>query len=100
MLPDALKCSVAGSTSHLTFIAAHDPGDEVFASVQHHLQANGLRVATGPIVDATNIAALSSTKDKERARDPEMHQTSKANQWYVGVKAHIGMDSKSKLFIA
>ena len=54
-------------------------------------------MATGTIVDATIISAPSSTKNAKKARDPEMHQTKKGNQWYFGMKAHIGIDSRSKL---
>jgi IS5 family transposase len=62
-----------------------------------HLQGKGLKVNTGTIVDATIISAPSSTKNQEQKRDPEMHQTKKGNQWYFGMKAHIGVDSQSKL---
>jgi IS5 family transposase len=54
-------------------------------------------VATGTIVDATIINAPSSTKNADKARDPEMHQTKKGNQWYFGTKAHFGVDSRTKL---
>ena len=50
-------------------------------------------MATGTIVDATIISAPSSTKNAKKARDPEMHQTKKGNQWYFGMKAHIGIDT-------
>jgi IS5 family transposase len=59
-----------------------------------------MKVATGTIVDATIIEAPSSTKNAEKARDPEMHQTKKANQWYFGMKAHFGVDSRTKLIHA
>ena len=75
----------------------HDLGKRVFEEVGRHLQANGLKVSTGTIVDATIISAPSSTKNKDKARDPEMRQTKKGNQWYFGMKAHIGVDSKTKL---
>jgi hypothetical protein len=58
------------------------------------LFARPIRIATGTIVDATIIHAPSSTKNKAGERDPEMHQTRKGNQWYFGLKAHIGVDSK------
>lgn len=51
----------------------------------------------GTIVDATIIAAPSSTKNKEGKRDPEMHQTKKGNEWYFGLKTHIGVDAQSGL---
>jgi IS5 family transposase len=78
----------------------HDLAARIFEDVLAHLEAKGLKIATGTIVDATIIHAPSSTKNKEQARDPEMHQTKKGNQWYFGMKAHIGVDSKSKLIHA
>ena len=48
-------------------------------------------------MDATIIAAPSSTKNEDGSRDPEMHQTKKGNQWYFGMKAHIGVDSKAAI---
>ena len=57
------------------------------------LQARGMKVGTGTIVDATIIAAPSSTKNADGQRDPEMHQTKKGNQWHFGMKLHIGVDS-------
>ena len=78
-------------------LEAHDLGDRLFALINEYLHENGLQVSTGTIVDATIIDASSSTKNKEGKRDPEMHQTRKGNQWYFGMKAHIGVDSKTKL---
>src|SRR5213076_46442 len=78
----------------------HDLGQQLFDEVQRHLAAKGLKVATGTIVDATIINAPSSTKNAEKARDPEMHQTKKGNQWYFGMKAHLGVDSRTKLIHA
>ncbi|HHJ20195.1 MAG TPA: IS5 family transposase [Gammaproteobacteria bacterium] len=75
----------------------HNLGDSLFALINEYLQENGLKVSTGTIVDATIINAPSSTKNKDKARDPDMHQTKKGNQWYFGMKAHIGVDSKTKL---
>ena len=72
-------------------------GKAIFAAVNQHLQASGLKVATGTIVDATLIAAPSSTKNQDRERDPEMKQTKKGNQWYFGMKTHIGTDSRTRL---
>src|SRR5271154_4943408 len=72
----------------------------LFDQGQRHLAENGLQVATGTIVDATIIIAPSSTKNRARARDPEMHQTKKGNQWYFGMKAHVGVDSRTKLIHA
>jgi IS5 family transposase len=62
--------------------------------VNLYLDRKGIRISTGTIVDATIIAAPSSTKNEKKERDPEMHQTKKGNQYYFGAKAHIGVDSK------
>jgi len=75
----------------------HNLGEEILGTVNLHLQAKGVRITTGTIVDATIIHAPSSTKNHEQKRDPEMHQTRKGNQWYFGMKAHVGVDSKTKL---
>ena len=81
-------------------LETHDLGRQLFDQVQRHLTAKGLKVATGTIVDATIINAPSSTKNADKARDPEMHQTKKGNQWYFGMKAHFGVDSRTKLIHA
>jgi transposase, IS5 family len=78
-------------------LEAHDLGRRLFDEVQRHLAEKGLKVATGTIVDATIISAPCSTKNAQKARDPEMHQTKKGNQWYFGMKAHLGVDSRLKL---
>src|SRR6266436_10333823 len=72
----------------------HDLGGLMLEAVNVHLEAKGIRIATGTIVDATIIHAPCSTKNQSGERDPEMHQTRKGNQWYFGLKAHIGVDSK------
>ena len=72
-------------------------GEQMFAKVGQVLQASGFKLKTGTIVDATIIGAPSSTKNKERKRDPEMHQSRKGQQWYFGMKLHIGVDSQSGL---
>ena len=72
-------------------------GEALFAKVGQQLQARGFKVNTGTIVDATLIAAPSSTKNADKARDPQMHQTRKGRQWYFGMKLHIGVDSQSGL---
>ena len=76
---------------------AHNLGDQFFHLVNTYLQENGLKVNRGTIVDATIISAPTSTKNKKRERDPEMHQTKKGNQWYFGMKAHLGVDSQNRL---
>jgi IS5 family transposase len=81
-------------------LEAHDLGSRIFEEVHVHLEEKGLRLSTGTIVDATIIHAPSSTKNARKERDPEMHQTKKGNQWYFGMKAHVGVDSKSKIIHA
>ncbi len=81
-------------------IERHDLGSRLFEEVHRHLEAKGLKLSKGTIVDATIIAAPSSTKNAEKARDPDMHQTKKGNQWYFGMKAHVGIDSRSKIIHA
>ena len=81
-------------------LEAHDLGQQLFDEVQRHLAANGLRIATGTIVDATIINPPSSTKNADKARDPEMHQTKKGNRCSFGMKAHFGVDSRTKLIHA
>jgi IS5 family transposase len=81
-------------------LEAHELCARIFEDVLAHLDAKGLKIATGTIVDATIIHAPSSTKNKDKARDPEMHQTKKGNQWYFGMKAHLGVDSREKLIHA
>jgi IS5 family transposase len=75
----------------------HKLGEALFAQVGQELQARGFKLNTGTIVDATIIGAPSSTKNADKARDPEMHQTRKGQQWYFGMKLHIGVDSQSGL---
>ncbi len=58
---------------------------------------NNITISQGSMVDATIIHAPSSTKNKEKARDPEMHQTRKGKQWYFGMKIHIGTDANSNM---
>jgi IS5 family transposase len=72
----------------------HDLGGQMLEAVNLHLETKGIRIATGTIVDATIIHAPSSTKNQSGERDPAMHQTKKGKQWYFGLKAHIGVDSK------
>src|SRR3954453_6204436 len=78
-------------------LETHDLGARIFEEVHRHLESNGLKVSTGTIVDATIIHAPSSTKNADKARDPDMHQTKKGNQWYFGMKAHVGVDAESGL---
>jgi IS5 family transposase len=75
----------------------HGLGGEMLEAVNLHLEDKGVPITTGTIVDATIIHAPSSTKNREQKRDPEMHQTRKGKQWYFGMKAHVGVDSRTKL---
>ena len=69
----------------------------IFEKINQHLAAKGLMMRGGTVVDATIIAAPSSTKNSGGKRDPEMHQTKKGNEWHFGMKAHIGVDAESGL---
>jgi len=75
----------------------HQLADAFLAEINAELSARGLLLKKGTVVDATLIAAPPSTKNKERKRDPEMSSTKKGNQWYFGMKAHIGADADSGL---
>jgi len=75
----------------------HQLGAQIFEEVGRLLQRRGLRLSKGTIVDATIIAAPSSTKNADGERDPEMHQTKKGQQWYFGMKMHLGVDSQTKV---
>ena len=91
---------VPDATTLLNFrhlLEAHDLGAALFAKVGELLLASGMRLSGGTIVDATLIAAPPSIKNKEKSRDPEMHQTKKGNQWHFGMKLHIGADSQTGL---
>jgi IS5 family transposase len=79
-------------------LEAHNLGAALFAKVGCGLLlANGMKLSGGTIVDATLIAAPPSVKNQDKSRDPEMHQTKKGNQWYFGMKLHIGADRQSGL---
>jgi IS5 family transposase len=91
---------VPDATTLLKFrrlLETHDLCQGLFAAINTDLTARGLLLREGTLVDATLIAAPPSTKNKEKQRDPEMHQTRKGNQWYFGMKAHIGVDAESGL---
>jgi transposase, IS5 family len=75
----------------------HKLSEQILAVVNDLLTQRGLLLKTGTVVDATLIAAPTSTKNKDKARDPEMHSSQKGNQWYFGMKAHIGGDAESGL---
>jgi len=91
---------VPDATTLLNFrhlLETHDLCQGLFSAINADLTARGLLLREGTLVDATLIAAPPSTKNKEKKRDPEMHQTKKGNQWYFGMKAHLGADRDSKL---
>jgi transposase, IS5 family len=91
---------VPDATTLLNFrhlLEKHQIGAALFAKVGELLLANGMKLSGGTIVDATLIAAAPSTKNQEQSRDPEMHQSKKGNQWYFGMKVHIGADSDTGL---
>ncbi len=90
--------SVPDATTLLHFrhwLERHELTRVLFDEIGAMLEERGLLMRQGTIVDATILAAPSSTKNKSRSRDPEMHQTKKGNQWYFGMKAHIGVDVAS-----
>jgi IS5 family transposase len=92
--------AMPSQTSILRFrhlLERHKLADQLLSTVNGLLSAKGLLLKAGTVVDATLIAAPSSTKNREGARDPEMHQSKKGNQWYFGMKAHIGVDAESGL---
>ena len=93
---DFSKESVPDATTLLKFrhiLEENGIGAKIFADVKDRLDRGGMLMHGGTIVDATIISAPSSTKNKDGERDPEMHQTKKGNQWYHGMKAHIGVDA-------
>lgn len=91
---------VPDATTLLKFrhlLEEHQIGAALFSKIGELLLAKGMKLSGGTIVDATLIAAPPSTKNEEQKRDPEMQQTKKGNQWYFGMKLHIGLDSQSGL---
>jgi IS5 family transposase len=96
-----LSCeSAPDETTILNFrhlLEEHKLTKGIFEKINEYLALHGLLLREGTIVDATLIAAPSSTKNKDKSRDPEMHQSKKGNQWYFGMKAHIGVDMESGL---
>ncbi|MEB2231289.1 IS5 family transposase [Xanthomonas campestris pv. campestris] len=92
--------NVPDETTILNFrrlLETHGLAARMLEAVNAHLARKGQSLRSGTIVDATLIAAPSSTKSADHARDPEMHQTKKGNQWHFGMKAHIGVDEFSGL---
>lgn len=96
----SLTKPIPDETTILNFrrlLETYELGAEILARVNGYLSRKGLMLKRGTIVDATIIAAPSSTKNAEGERDPEMHQTKKGNEWFFGMKAHIGVDVDSGL---
>jgi IS5 family transposase len=89
---------ISDETTILDFrhmLERHGLTEAIFAEVNAHLANNGITLRSGTLVDATIIDAPSSTKNKAGARDPEMSSTKKGNDWFFGMKAHIGVDAES-----
>lgn len=97
---DLARESAPDATTLLKFrrlLETHQLTERIFAAINTLLAVKGLLLKEGTVVDATIIAAPSSTKNQSEGRDPEMHQTKKGNQWHFGMKAHIGVDAQSGL---
>jgi len=97
---DLARESAPDATTLLKFrrlLEEHALTRKIFERINAHLADKGLMMRQGTIVDATLIAAPPSTKNRDKGRDPEMHQARKGNQWYFGMKAHIGVDAESGL---
>ena len=95
---DLSRESAPDATTLLKFrrlLETHELTERIFNAINTLLAVKGLLLKEGTVVDATIIAAPASTKNREGKRDPEMHQTKKGNQWYFGMKAHIGVDAES-----
>jgi IS5 family transposase len=97
---DLISERIPDETTILGFrhlLEKHDLGKQIFETVKAHLKDQGMSMKQGTIIDATLIAAPSSTKNKKGERDPEMHQTRKGKQWYFGMKVHVGVDKDNGL---
>jgi len=97
---DGIRARLPDESTILRFrhlLEKHDLAPDMLRVVNDLLSHKGLLLKTGTAVDATLISAPSSTKNASGERDPEMHQTKKGNQWYFGMKAHIGVDAESGL---
>jgi IS5 family transposase len=97
---DLTREAAPDATTLLKFrrlLETHQLTERIFAAINVHLAVKGLMLKEGTVVDATIIAAPSSTKNQDGERDPAMHQTKKGNQWHFGMKAHIGADADSGL---
>lgn len=91
-----LSGSLADETTILNFrrfLEQHKLSKVILDTINKHLEDQGMLLREGTIMDATIINAPSSTKNKDNARNPEMHQTKKGNEWHFGMKMHIGVDA-------
>ena len=96
----SLSEALPDETTILNFrhlLERHGLGKVLLDEINAHLESQGLRLREGTIVDASNIEAPSSTKNRDGARDPEMHQTKRGNEWHFGMKVHIGVDADTGL---
>ena len=92
-----LSGPIPDETTILNFrhlLEANKLGRKLLSEINKHLDEQGLMLKEGTIVDASIIAAPTSTKNKAGERDPEMHQTKKGNEWHFGMKMHIGVDAE------
>lgn len=97
---DLGRDAVPDATTLLRFrrlLETHGLTQQIFSAVNYQLATKGLYLKEGTVVDATIVAAPPSTKNKRKSRDPEMRHTKKGNQYYFGMKAHIGVDAASGL---
>ena len=97
---DLSRESAPDATTVLQFrhlLEQHGLNKQLFDAINRKLTAQGLMMREGTIADATILAAPPSVKNQAEARDPEMHQTKKGNQWYFGMKVHVGVDAESGL---
>ena len=97
---DLISDRIPDETTMLAFrhlLEKDNLGEQIFETVKAHLKKRGMAMKQGTIIDATLIAAPSSTKNKAGERDPEMHQTCKGKQWHFGMKVHIGVDKDTGL---
>ena len=85
------------SFSEVEFAGKKKRTRRIFDEIKAHLADKGLTMREGTIVDATLIAALPSTKNRDGERDPEMHQSKKGDDWHFGMKAHVGVDMATGL---
>lgn len=97
---DLITDRIPDETTILAFrhlLEKHELGEQIFETVNAHLSGRGMTMRQGTIIDATLIAAPSSTRNRAGRLDPVMHQTKKGNQWYFGMKVYLGVDKDSGL---